>query len=309
MIVKPQEMNFADKNVTILIAGAPGVGKTTLACSAPDVVVIDTDEGMSRVKPEHRKDSSMCRTYEEILADIKDAEGLYKTIVFDTCGSLIESMKEWAMRTDPTARKRNGGFSQTGFGVVKSEFLRLSAEVRKKFNVVYIFHEQKTKEEETTWYELVCEGSAKTIVWQPCDLGAHMYIEGGKRMLGFSPTANYNAKSGYGIKGVLQIPELKDGEANTFLAQIFDKVRQNIAFEAEVLKKQMEEYEQVMSNARAIIDAVKEPAHVQAALDQIEALHHVLTSSKEAKAALKTKLAELKITYNKDTKTYEYIEA
>lgn len=33
------------------------------------------------------------------------------TEVVDTCGALIEYMKEWEMRTDPKASKTNGGFS------------------------------------------------------------------------------------------------------------------------------------------------------------------------------------------------------
>ena len=45
---------------------------------------------MARVKPEHRKDSSMVKTYEELLDDIRSFEGHYKTVVIDTCGALID---------------------------------------------------------------------------------------------------------------------------------------------------------------------------------------------------------------------------
>ena len=129
-IIKPENMNFSNKNIIMIISGLPGTGKTTLALSAPDVLLIDTDEGLARVNPAHRRDASVCKTYEEILADIKAAEGQYKTIVIDTCGALIEYMKDWAMRTDPKASKNNGGFSLLGYGVIKQEFLRLSAELR-----------------------------------------------------------------------------------------------------------------------------------------------------------------------------------
>lgn len=117
-----------------------------MALSAPDVVLIDADEGLSRVKPEHRKDSSMIKTYEELLADIKSFEGHYKTVVIDTCGALIDLMKDWAMRNEPSASKKSGGFSQQGYGFVKTEFLRLSAELRKKFNVVFLFHASKDRQ-------------------------------------------------------------------------------------------------------------------------------------------------------------------
>ena len=75
MIVKPENMDFSNKNIIMIISGLPGVGKTTLSLSAPDVVLVDADEGMARVKPEHRKDSSMVKTYEELLDDIRSFEG------------------------------------------------------------------------------------------------------------------------------------------------------------------------------------------------------------------------------------------
>lgn len=303
-IVKPKEMNFSDKNIIILVSGLPGVGKSTLSCSAPDVLVIDTDEGMSRVSPEHRKDASICKKYEEILVDLKEAEGVYKTVVIDTCGALIESMKDWAIRTDPSARKRNGGISQTGFGVVKTEFLRLSADLRKKFNVVFVFHETKTKDEETVWYELMCEGSARTLVWQPCDLGAHMYIEDGARMLGFSPTANYNAKSAYGIKGVVRVPELKPGEPNLFLSKLFDSIKATMRAETEALNEETKKYEDTMKHGRELISVIQSAKDIPQALEYIDKMPHALTSEKELKNELKKKMNELGITYDKETKTY-----
>ena len=88
-IIKPENMDFSGKNIIMIVSGMPGVGKTTLALSAPDVVLIDADEGLARVKPEHRRDASICKTYEDLLADIKAIEGRYKTVVIDTGGALI----------------------------------------------------------------------------------------------------------------------------------------------------------------------------------------------------------------------------
>ena len=55
MIVKPENMNFSDKTFSMIIYGSPGVGKTTLALSAPDPILLDFDRGVSRVRAEHRK--------------------------------------------------------------------------------------------------------------------------------------------------------------------------------------------------------------------------------------------------------------
>lgn len=305
-ITKPAEMNFSGKNIIMIISGLPGTGKTTLALSAPDVLLIDTDEGMARVNPAHRKDASICKTYEEVLADIKAAEGTYKTIVVDTTGALIEYMKDWAMRTDPKASKKDGGFSLQGYGIIKSEFIRLSAELRKKFNVIYLFHEAMTKVNEDIFYDLVVEGSAKVCCWQPADIGAHLFIQNGKRYLGFTPTEQYSAKSAYGIKGLIEVPELKEGDNNDFLTKLFTKIRNNLAAESKALEPQKQQYDYAMADSKKIVETVNKPEDVQEAADGIKALPHALTSEKEALAMLKKRMDELGIVYDKKAKAYVY---
>ena len=306
-IIKPEAMNFSNKNIIMIISGLPGTGKTTLALSAPDVLLIDTDEGMARVNPAHRKDASICKTYEEVLADIKTAEGTYKTIVIDTCGALIEYMKDWAMRTDPKASKKDGGFSLQGYGVIKSEFIRLSAELRKKFNVVFLFHENMTKNgDDGVFYELVVEGSTRTLVYQPADLAAHLFIQNGRRYLGFTPTEQYSAKSAYGIKGIIEVPDLKDGDPNDFLTKLFAKVRANLAAESAEVSSAQKVYDEAILMAKVIVGGVKGLDDIPDAVQGINDLKHALTSQKEAKAMLKAKLDELGIIWDKGSKQYKY---
>ena len=304
-IKKPSEMNFSNKHLILILSGLPGTGKSTLAASAPKALMADLDDGLARMKAEHRIDASVSLTYEEFLADLKAAEGEYETIIIDTCGALIDLMKEWAMRTDPKASKANGGFSLQGYGVIKSEFIRLSAELRKKFNVVYVFHEQMTKNgDEGVFYELVVEGSARTLVYQPADLAGHLFIDHGKRYIGFTPTEQYSAKSAYGIKGIIEIPELKDGDPNDFLTKLFAKVRSNLAAESEATAPQKVKYIAAIAEAKNICECVNAPEDVPDAVKAISVLDHALTSSKEAKAMLKARMDELGIVYDKANKVY-----
>jgi len=308
MIKKPENMDFSGKNIIMIISGLPGTGKTTLALSAPDVLLIDTDEGMARVNPAHRKDASICKTYEEILADIKAAEGQYKTIVIDTCGALVEYLKDWAVRTDRKASKNDGGFSLQGYGIIKSEFIRLSAELRKKFNVIFLFHESMTKTDENIFYELVVEGSARTLVYQPADLAAHLFIQGGKRYLGFTPTEQYSAKAAYGIKGLVEVPELNEGDENNFLTKLFDRVRANLSKESEAASAQTKQYEEIIAEAKNLLSMLEKPEEVNDCVKMIKGMPHVLTSEKECTAMIKSRLAELNIVWDKKTKQYVFAE-
>lgn len=305
MIQKASEQNYENEKLCMILYGLPGVGKTTLAASAPKPIVIDCDRGMKRVNPEYRCDISNVSSYKDLLEDTKSLGSDYETIIIDTGGSLIELMKEWAMDTEPTATKKNGGFSLPGYGFVKSEFLRLSAELRKKYNTIFIFHASKEKQEEEFFYDLIVEGAAKTLVWQPADLGAYFFIQNGKRYLGFTPTSNYSAKSAYGISGLMEVPELSGGEPNVFLAKLFEKVRANIKSESEALAPKRSEYDEAMNEGRMLVEAITCAADIPMCLDAVSHLKHALTSEKEIKALVKDKMKELGITYNKETKTYE----
>ena len=305
MIQKASEQKYENEKLCMIIYGLPGVGKTTLAASAPKPIVIDCDRGMKRVNPEYRCDISNVSSYKDLLEDVKSLGNEYETIIIDTGGSLIELMKEWAMDTEPTATKKNGGFSITGYGFVKSEFLRLSAELRKKYNTIFIFHAAKEKQEEEFFYDLIVEGAAKTLVWQPADLGAYFFIQNGKRYMGFTPTANYSAKSAYGISGIVEVPELSGGEPNVFLTKLFEKVRANIKSETEAIAPKHTAYESAMSCGRELVAAINHAADVEPCLEAISNIEHALSSEKEIKALVKERLKELGITYNKETKTYE----
>ena len=100
MIKQANELTFNDKKFSMILYGAPGVGKTTLALSAPSPVLIDFDKGISRVKAYHRKLTIVCRTYEEVLTDIKDpAIKDCETIVIDTGGKVIAASQAGKYKT------------------------------------------------------------------------------------------------------------------------------------------------------------------------------------------------------------------
>ena len=89
MIKKPTELNFSGKRLCMIIAGVPGIGKTTLALSAPSPLLIDLDRGVSRVEARYRKDVDEVNTYEELKEDLQNSDlSEYETIVIDTGGKL-----------------------------------------------------------------------------------------------------------------------------------------------------------------------------------------------------------------------------
>lgn len=304
MIKKPEEMTFSDKKFSMLLYGAPGVGKTTLALSAPDPIIIDFDRGMSRVKAQHRKTAIFCDNYEEVLTDIKSPEvSDCQTLIIDTGGSFVTFLQDWAMRTNPTVnRQKNGAISLKGFGAVKSEFSRFTSMVKDVMNknIIYVFHSQEQQDKDgNAQQRLMCEGAAKNTVWTPCDFGGYVQMIGDQRVICFSPEQEFFAKGCHGINGKYTIPNLGDADSNDFLTRIFDKAKANIEAENEAFAPIREQYDKTMIQVQDIIENIVDAETANAAVSSIPALEHVLTSEKEARAMLKAKTDELGLKYTK----------
>ncbi len=308
-VVQPYEMNFSDKKFSMIISGSPGIGKTTLALSAPNPVLIDFDKGISRVNAQHRKTTIVSDTYEEILKDLNSPEvAAAETIIIDTGGSLISYLQDWAMRSNPSTNKlKNGSISRIGYGVVATEFNHFTERLKVAMNknVIYIFHTVEEKDRDTVKQRLLCEGKARNTVWQPCDLGCYMQMAGEERILGFTPTEEYFAKGCYGISGTRKIPNLGANTPNDFLTRLFEEARKNIADESKVFEKDKEQYDAAMKEVSLIIETIKDAETANRAAEAMKGVKHALTSNRESRALFRAKLSELGLVYNKEAGTYE----
>ena len=174
MIKKANTVPTEDKKIRILIAGYPGIGKSTLALSAPKPLHIDIDHGIDRIEPRYRADYIQPKTYDEVLEDLVP-ENLtdYDTLVFDTGGKLISLMSLWAIKKDPKYGQRDGSLSLKGYGFVGKEFTRLMDycfyELKK--HIVMVFHAIEDKDGDQTRLRIKVEGQTKNNVWETQDLG------------------------------------------------------------------------------------------------------------------------------------------
>lgn len=314
MIKQPIDMSFSDKKFSMILYGSPGLGKTTLALSAPAPVLIDFDRGVSRVKAYHRKTTIMCSTYEEVLEDIRSPEIKdCQTIIIDTGGSFVTYLQDWAMRTNPAQnRQKNGALSLKGFGAVKQEFQRFTNMVRDTMNknIIYIFHSDEQKDKDgNPMQRLQCEGAARNLVWQPCDLGAYMQMIGNRRVVNFTPTDEFFAKGCYGIDGQREVPTIGLTDKNDFLTRLFDEARANIDAENDAFIPIKEQYDAVMADAREIISAINTAEEANAAAEILPNLEHALTSKKECGALLNERAKEIGLVWDKTNKKYISSEA
>ena len=307
MIRNPNEIQEGAKKIRMLIAGYPGIGKSTLALSAPRPLHIDVDFGIDRIEPRYRKPYIQPKSYDEILEDltplnVKD----FDTLVFDTGGKLISLMSQWAIKKDAKYGQRDGSLSLKGYGFIGREFQRLMDycfyELDK--HIVVVFHAIEEKDGDNTRLRIKVEGQTKNNVWEPMDLGGFVEIQGNNRTIGFSNCERYFAKGTRGIHGVWQVPELGSDKPNDFLTRLFAQYNALSAAEVAQNVEEQEAYEAAMAEGQEIVAGITDADSATAAMSKIKAVKHALTSKKEVNAAFNAKIKELGLFYDKVLKKY-----
>ncbi len=307
MIRNPNDIQEGAKKIRMLIAGYPGIGKSTLALSAPAPLHIDVDFGIDRIEPRYRKPYIQPKSYDEILEDLTPI-GVqdFDTLVFDTGGKLISLMSLWAIKKDPKYGQRDGSLSLKGYGFVGKEFVRLMDycfyELQK--NIVIVFHATEEKDGDNTRLRIKVEGQTKNNVWEPMDLGGFVEIYGNDRTIGFSNCERYFAKGTRGISGIRKIPALTPTSPNDFLTKLFEEYNHKSADEVAKAAADQDAYEAAMVEGSALIAGITDADSANAAMAPYKAIKHALTSSKELSVAWNAKIKECGLFFDKVLKKY-----
>ena len=147
LIKKPNELTVKNA-LSALIYGQPGMGKTTLALSSPQPLLLDFDGGVHRVNAAHRVDTVQISKWEEVDEVLTSGEiAEYKTIVIDTAGKMLSFMDKYIMKNNPKMKKADGTLSLQGYGVRKNMFINFVNQVTLMGkSVIFVANEEKDKE-------------------------------------------------------------------------------------------------------------------------------------------------------------------
>lgn len=321
MIVKPEKLTFADKKVRILIAGFPGIGKTTLALSAPKPLYIDVDLSAERINRDVlnlAEGVAQPRDYKELRQDlgigcseaemqaVKENLKDYQTIVVDTGGKLLAIMGQYGKSIEPKYGQRDGSLSLKGYGWLGKEFQRFLDHIIYQLDkhIVIVFHAVEEKDGDDTKLRIKAEGSSKNAVWEVMDLGGFVEIRGNQRTIGFSNCERYFAKGTRGVHGIIPIPELTAGIPNDFLARLFEQYNAVSALEMEKAAEDKAAYDAAMAAGIDVISSVIDAETATAAVFKIKEISHALTSEKELVVSFNKKIKELDLMWDGVLKQY-----
>lgn len=312
LIRKPSQLQVKP-TLAVLIYGQPGIGKTTLACSAPEPVLFDCDGGVTRINGAHMVDTLQVERWEDIDAALKEIEGGqdYKTIIIDTCGKLLAFMEDYIKRTDPKLADRSGSLTLKGYGARKQMFINFINRVRLTGrSIVFVAHEQEQKRGDETVIRPEIGGSSVNDLIKELDLVGYMeaYGEGNDmyRAIAFNPSSKFYAKNTCSLPSPIQLPATVNpqGEAtgkNDFLtktiAAYFKKRKED--------QERVSDYEDLMQCIEGKVECIENAETANEVVAEIMKMQHIFNSKEMASQLIAKQAKKVGIVYNKIKGAYE----
>lgn len=311
LIKKPNEI-APKSTISALIYGEPGIGKTTIACSAPNPVLFDYDGGVQRINGAHQVPTLQPTSWEDTEAAIEEIEREMpevQTIVIDTAGKMLDYMTIFIMKKNPKMKKFDGSLTQQGYGVRKQMFIdfikRLAISGK---NIIFVAHEKEEKRGEEWVKRPEIGGSSAADLIKELDLVGYMRAIGKQRTIAFDPTEAYYAKNTCCLPEISNIPVLIDevGNAkgtNEFLTGVINTYHH---YQLEKQKK-TGEYAELMAIIEGMIAECTDAETLNETKDKIANVEHIYNSRLASGLKLNAKAAELGCKFDKLTK--EYVKA
>ena len=270
-----------ERPVIIVLYGTPGTGKTSLACTCNNPLLIDTDRGFDRAC--QRVDTLTAQQWEDISNGdmlgkyvvennqqkwVPGTIADYDTIIVDTAKAALDDYlsafvvkQNYKLQTNSLKR----------FGEMGDNFKAFVNILRANHkDIIFICHDKETQEGDIIKHSPDCTGQSKDLLVRIADQVGYLCKENGNRIIKFEPMDTRVGKNVAQIEDYW-IPEYGTKEFDHCMADIISRVKTSIqskgAAQTEAMnqleeaKKQLASVESV-EQANAMRDVVKKLAKV-----------------------------------------------
>ena len=268
----PSELSVS-ATIKALIYGQPGIGKSTLALSAPQPVLFDFDGGVQRVNGAFQCPTLPVQNWEEVveaLNELRSGEVDCQTIVIDTAGKMLDYMGDFIMRNDSKMRMRDGSLSLKGYGARKVMFINFLKDVSMMGkHLVFVAHEKEERDGETRIVRPEMGGSSLGDLIKELDLVGYMQAIGTERTVSWSPTEKFYAKNACNLPPIHKVATIIDQDGkiigkNDFMTIIFSNYNSYLSS----LKQERLKYETLLCSLSKGIDSVKDEETANGVLEK-----------------------------------------
>lgn len=297
----PNEQKMSTSYIA-MVYGKPGVGKTTLAASAKNPIVLDFDRGLNRLdNPNFWIPKLEITNYTEVTDFLQSKEiDAFDTVIIDTVSSCVDCMAMFIMDNNSKLCS-NGALSLRGFGELKAmigNFTRLLR--RKNKNTIFVAHEKEEDDGEAhkVMRPDLGQGSGGKDLIKFTDILGYMSIEGGKTMLTVKPYDDkIIGKNSFGLPNKMEIPNPNDSGRNDWFQSVIDKF---LIKKADNVQKLRTCYDDICAKINSIIDE-----------DTCNAVYKCIISNQDYsnvigwKKDLQDKVKSIGLIFNKEKERFE----
>lgn len=226
MLIKKNE-SFPERPIIITLYGTPGVGKTSVACTAENPILVDCDRGADRAC--FRADTLIASKWQDVTEQEKEFAS-YKTCVLDTAKAILDDYlmvyvveKDYKLKTNKLK----------AYGAIGDEFKVFTNQRRSEaLDIVVIAHAKEEKDGDITKFSPDITGQSKDLILRISDQVGFVTMVNNKRVITFDPTDRTIGKNVARIAPI-EIPDEKDPAYKTFMADIITKVKEAIRRQSE----------------------------------------------------------------------------
>lgn len=304
LIRKSTELNIPT-NVKMMIYGQAGMGKSTVALSAPKPLLLDFDNGVKRINMAHLEniDTVQVTSWNDVQLVLQEDLSVYQTIVVDTIGKMMDFIITYKCGTRQPSIRDWGG--------INAEFSWMTRTLSSlKKHIIFVAHRDTRKEgDDTVFIPALREKSYNSIVTELDLLGyLEMKSERGvqRRTITFDPTSRNDGKNTCNLPSVMEVPTILDKNGNPTTKNDFISTRIIAPYLTMLQSKKAEQeaYNKVLSEITGCLKLVADAASANDFIAHIDDFNHVGSSKMKASMMLAAKAKELGLIFNKETKTY-----
>ena len=229
-IIKKNDVT-PERPVIIVLYGTPGTGKTSVATTSDNPLLIDTDRGYDRAV--QRVDTLEAQKWQDITTEYNTIRG-YKTVIVDTAKSMLDDYlaifaveQNYKLKTNSLKR----------FGQMADDFKNFVNFLRSNgADIIFICHDKETQEGDIIKHSPDCTGQSKDLLLRIADQVGYISKMNNMRTITFEPIDNFVGKNVAGLAS-LQIPDSTDKAFATFMAGIIRDVKKSIQSKSEAQRK------------------------------------------------------------------------
>lgn len=304
-LIKKSNELVIPSTVKMMIYGQAGMGKTTVALSAPKPLLLDFDNGVKRVNMAHLDgiDIVQVGSWQDVQQVVQEDLSAYQTIVVDTIGKMMDFIISYKCGTRQPQIRDWGG--------INAEFAWMTRTLSAlNKNVVFVAHRDTRKEgDDTVFIPALREKSYNSIVTELDLLGyLEMRNENGiqRRTITFDPTSRNDGKNTCNLPGIMFVPNILDKNGNPTAKNDFvtTQVISPYLGMLQVKKEEAARYDKVIAEIKENIELITDARSANDFASRINEFEHVGSSLVKARDLFGKKVKELGLAYDKETKTY-----